>query len=176
MAGSLLTENGSAKAIPGALVGGRRSAPWKALLLTRGRRNRSWLLGTLDPSRIQPDRGATESVRGRSPAWHAVENAVAKQPRSRGALLVSSRDGRWSIRPKLEARRQSCVHLRLGHRKTWLGAVVNSDFGWSFARSARLTPCAQEPERSLGARFGCRLQRSARSIFPVAREASREAS
>lgn len=92
--------------------------------MTRERRNRSWLLGTLDPSRIQPGRGATESVRGRSPAWPAVENAVAKQPCSRGALLVSSRGGRWSIRPKLEARRQSCVHLRLGHRKTWLGAVA----------------------------------------------------
>jgi hypothetical protein len=101
----------------GALVGGRRSAPWMSLLLTRGRRNRRWLFGTLDPSRIQAGRGATESVRGRSSAWHAVDNAVAKQLRSRGALRASSRGVRWSIRPKLEARRQSCVHLRLSHRQ-----------------------------------------------------------
>jgi hypothetical protein len=32
------------KQVLGALVGGRRSGPWKALLLTRGRRNRRWLL------------------------------------------------------------------------------------------------------------------------------------
>lgn len=50
------------------------------------------------------------------------------------------------------------------------------DFGREVARSARLTSCAQDTERSLGARHGSRLQRSVRSIFPVACEASREAS
>jgi hypothetical protein len=34
------------------------------------------------------------------------------------AVLCTSRarDLRWSTRPKLDSRRQSCVHLRLGHR------------------------------------------------------------
>ena len=35
------------------------------------------------------------------------------------AVLCTSRarDVRWSTRPKLDSRRQSCVHLRLGHRQ-----------------------------------------------------------
>jgi hypothetical protein len=161
----------------GALVDGRRSASWMLLLLTRGRRNRRWLFGTLDPSRIQAGWSATESVRGRSSAWLAVDNAVAKQHCLRGALRVSSRGSQWSTRPKLEARRQSCVHLRLGHRKnvarrrSFIPASVGITLGQHSSRCA-----LGNPNGPRGARFGSRLQRSERSIFPVAREVSREAS
>lgn len=59
-------------------------------------------------------RGATGSVRGRSPASHAVENAAARQRCPKGnARSAPPRGigGQWSERPKLEARRQS--------RPTW---------------------------------------------------------
>jgi hypothetical protein len=46
------------------------------------------------------------------------------------AVLCASRSRgvRWSTRPKLDLRRQSRVHLRLGHRQTWLGAAAVSRF------------------------------------------------
>jgi hypothetical protein len=80
--------NGPAKAAPGS------TCRWKTLCVAD--------VAPFDEGAAEPalaprvlwvtrDRGATESVRGRSPAWHAADNAVTRQPRSRGALLASSR-------------------------------------------------------------------------------------
>jgi hypothetical protein len=80
------------KRFQGALVDGRRSASRMSLLLTRVRRNRRWLL---ESSGLPERRGATESVRGRSPAWHAADNAVARSP-AHAELCSSLRGERWS--------------------------------------------------------------------------------
>jgi hypothetical protein len=64
----------------GALVGGRRSAPWKSLLLTRVRRNRRWLFGTLGPfagSRLAGARQRASEV-GRQLGKNAVDNTAAR--------------------------------------------------------------------------------------------------
>jgi hypothetical protein len=85
-----------------------------------------------------------------------------------GAPHVSSRDGRWSTRLKLEARRQSCVHSRLGHCKKVARRHSDLPISVGCSRGRHSIAVRSRPDRSMGARFGSRLQRSARSIFPVA--------
>lgn len=69
-------------------------------------------------------RGATESVRGRSPAWHAADNAVAKQPAH--AVLSSSpreaRRGRHDRSWRCDVNRASTRGWAT--LKTWLGAAA----------------------------------------------------
>jgi hypothetical protein len=107
VAGSLQID--AAKARPGS------TCRWKALC-------------TVDVAPF--DEGATEPALAlRSlvsiiwiPAAEARQRAseVGRQPgiRLKTPWPSSRSDERWSIRPKLEARRQSRVHLRLGHRQT----------------------------------------------------------
>jgi hypothetical protein len=140
----------------GALVGGRRSAPWKSLLLTRVRRNRRWLFGTLGlfaRSRLAGARQRASEV-GRQ-LGNTVDNTVARQPRSRGALLISL--ARRAVVDTAEVGGTASIVRppEVGPpSKRGSASRLSSGFGWSYARSARLTPCAREPERSLGARFG----------------------
>lgn len=104
---------------------------------------------------IQAGRGATEGVRGRSPAWkrgRKHRGQVAPLTRC-SALLLARRavvdttevGGTASIVRPPEVGPPS---------KRGSASRLNPGFGWGYARSARLTPCAREPERSLGARFG----------------------
>jgi len=123
-------------------------------------------------TRSRSARGATESVRGTSPTWHAVDNAAARWqpplcvcPRLHPHRSATGREREWSEIPKLGTAPSSALYLGPGRRKT----------GWRRSRSrvsARRVAAvgeAQAPRsgirRSTGARVVSRLQKSARSIF-----------
>jgi hypothetical protein len=116
-------------------------------------------------------RGATESVRGRSPASRAADNAAARWHRSSSGRLrlelpeMWSRRGEWSKGPKLGTAPSSALYLGLGRRKAgWrrscrrAPARVVAAVGEAKAARSGIT-------RSTGARVVSRLQKSARSIF-----------
>jgi hypothetical protein len=109
----------------------------------------------------------TGSVRGRSPASHAVENAAARQRCPKGGARSAPHGGRgqWSKRPKLEARRQA--------RPTW-GRIAARGSGAAAGprihvrRSPRSAPRKRRARESGGSRVlvsrvGCRGRREASS-------------
>jgi hypothetical protein len=128
-------------------------------------------------------RGATESVRGRSPTSHAADNAAARwPPPSSGSLPLhpiapaSGVQREWSNGPKLGTAPSSALYLGLGRpsplgERKRAGAAVVQELrperararGWR--RSARRKPPRSGITRSTGARVVSRLQKSARSIF-----------
>jgi hypothetical protein len=129
-------------------------------------------------------RGATESVRGRSPTSHAADNAAVRwPPPSSGspphpptAQSGGARREKWSNGPKLGTAPSSALHLGLGRpsplgERKRAGAAVVQELGleraWArgWRRSARRKPPRSGIRRSTGARVVSRLQKSARSIF-----------
>lgn len=178
--GGLPLEKGTARAVLGSTC--RRKAFWIDQVAVLDVAVAEAVLGSSnEPGRkAGRARGATESVRGPSPASYAVENAAARWRSREGSPSGSSESLGWRRTrgrngPKLRSCRQA--HLtrgRVAARRA--GVASSSDSRVRARRGRRRRKSSSLENRTIaGARVVGRLQKSVRSTFLVPVEGSREA-